>query len=245
MMMKLRILLVIGVLALASIACTVNFDGFGLSQGSGVLVTEDREIGEFSKVSLEGFGEMSITQGEEASLIITAEDNIIDKIITEVRGDTLVITFERGFNVAPTKKISFELVVVELEELNLAGAGDMYIEELESTSLDVTISGAGSLDIDHLEAKDVNIELSGAGDVVIAGEVIDQELRLSGAGNYNAGELQSQTAVVEISGFGNSTLWVTDALDITMSGAGQLEYYGQPVVSQNVSGAGSIQSLDD
>ena len=242
-MMKPRMIIAIGILALATMACRVN--GFSFSQGSGNLVTEEREIGDFSQVSLEGFGELTITQGDAPELTITAEDNILNKIITEVRGDTLVITFEKGFNVAPTKKIQFELVVTELEGLTLSGAGDIFINALESTSLDVTISGAGSLDIYHLEAKTVTIELSGAGDVEITGEVADQTLRLSGAGSYDAGDLQSQTAVVEISGFGNSTLWAEDALDITMDGAGQLEYYGQPVVSQHISGAGSIESLGE
>ena len=241
--MKKRMIIVISILALATIACSVN--GFGFSQGSGIVVSEDREIGDFSQVSLEGFGELIITQGDQAALTITAEDNVIDKIITEVRGDTLVITFEKDFRVAPTKKIRFELVVTELEDLTLSGAGDIFIDALESTQLDVTISGAGNLEIDHLEAKTVSIELAGAGDVEISGEVVDQTISLSGAGNYDAGDLQSQTAVVEISGFGNSTLWVEDALDITMDGAGKLEYYGQPVVSQHINGAGSIESLGE
>lgn len=241
--MKKRMIIVISILALATIACSVN--GFGFSQGSGIVVSEDREIGDFSQVSLEGFGELVITQGDQAALTITAEDNVIDKIITEVRGDTLVITFEKDFRVAPTKKIRFELVVTELEDLTLSGAGDIFIDALESTQLDVTISGAGNLEIDHLEAKTVSIELAGAGDVEISGEVVDQTISLSGAGNYDAGDLQSQTAVVEISGFGNSTLWVEDALDITMDGAGKLEYYGQPVVSQHINGAGSIESLGE
>jgi hypothetical protein len=238
-----RMMIVISLCVLATMACSVN--GFSFSQGSGVLVSEDRELGDFNQVSLEGIGELTITQGDRPALTITAEDNVIDKIITEVRGDTLVISFQKGFNVAPTKKIRFILVVEELEDLTLSGAGDISIGALESTSLDVTISGAGNLEIDFLEAKDVNIELSGAGDVEIAGNVVDQSVRLSGAGNYDAGDLQSQTAVLEISGFGNSTLWVEDALDITMSGAGQLEYYGHPVVSQHISGAGSIESLGE
>ena len=242
-MLKQRIIIVISILALTTIACTVN--GMGFSQGSGNLVTAEREIGEFSQVALEGFGELAITQGDEPALSITAEDNIIDKIITEVRADTLVISFEKGFNVAPTKKIHFDLVVTDLEDLTLSGAGDIFINALESTSLDVTISGAGSLAINNLEAKTVHIELAGAGDVEISGEVVDQSISLSGAGNYDAGDLQSQTAVVEISGFGNSTLWVEDALDITMDGAGKLEYYGQPVVTQHINGAGSIESLGE
>jgi hypothetical protein len=74
-----------------------------------------------------------------------------------------------------------------------------------------------------------------------------QELQvdMSGAGNVEAGELESQTAVITMSGLGSATVWVTEALDATLSAAGNLSYYGSPSVSENVSGIGKIESLGE
>ena len=60
-------------------------------RGSGDVVTETRAVSGFDQVSLSGQGELIVTQGDQESLEIEAEDNIIAVIETEVRGNTLYI----------------------------------------------------------------------------------------------------------------------------------------------------------
>jgi hypothetical protein len=42
---------------------------------------------------------------------------------------------------------------------------------------------------------------------------------------------------------GNATVWASESLDATLSGAGVIEYYGDAKVSQKVSGLGVIKYL--
>jgi hypothetical protein len=44
---------------------------------------------------------------------------------------------------------------------------------------------------------------------------------------------------------GGAKVWVEDSLRIAISGAGSVDYYGQPNVSQDISGAGNIKSLGE
>jgi len=37
-------------------------------------------------------------------------------------------------------------------------------------------------------------------------------------------------------------VWAIDSLDVTLSGIGSISYYGNPQVSQNISGLGSVNS---
>jgi hypothetical protein len=55
------------------------------------MKTETREIGQFSKIKFKDFGTLILTQGERESLTIEADDSLIDELIAEVRGDTLVL----------------------------------------------------------------------------------------------------------------------------------------------------------
>ena len=39
-----------------------------------------------------------------------------------------------------------------------------------------------------------------------------------------------------------ATVWVVESLDATISGAGNIEYYGDPQVTQQVTGLGAISA---
>ena len=75
-------------------ACTV---------GSRYVVTEEREVEGFREVVFAAIGELMVEQGSTESLVIEAESNVLRRIRTEVRGETLHIemqsTFPAGWNV--------------------------------------------------------------------------------------------------------------------------------------------------
>lgn len=48
--------------------------------------------------------------------------------------------------------------------------------------------------------------------------------------------------MVDMSGAGESRVWATQALEVDISGAGRVVYWGDPIdVRQDISGAGSIR----
>ncbi len=221
---------------------------FTIVSGSGELTSETREVHDFERVELSGVGTLYLTQGAEENLRIEAEDNVLPKIETRVRGNTLEIGFgDRDWSniIQPTKPIKYFLTVKNIDSVSISGAGKVVAESLETTELALNSSGAGDIEIDHLAAKSLNVSLSGAGNCELAGEVSNQVISISGAGNYQASDLQSQVTSVAVSGMGSVDLWVEDALDVAISGAGSVKYYGRPTITQDISGAGDVTSLGE
>ncbi len=223
-------------------ACNLPIQNTNI-KGSGNVISEEREVTGFNKVSLEGIGDLQIVQGDVESLKVEAEDNIIDRIESYVTGSVLHIGVERFINVIPTSGISYTLTVKDLNSIEISGYGDVYMQSLTTDSLAVEVSGGGRINIENLSADSLDIELSGAGDFDLAGVVDQQQVKLSGAGSYKAPDLQSRTATVIISGAGTAQLWVTEDLDVNLSGVGSLQYYGDARVHQNISGVGKVISL--
>ena len=60
-----------------------------------------------------------------------------------------------------------------------------------------------------------------------------------------AAGLESGRAIVEVSGAGAATVWATETLDVRSSGAGSMEYYGHPSITQNVSLVGRLVNRGD
>jgi hypothetical protein len=234
-------------LALSILACgSINNGGFRSVSGSGEVTTEIRQVSGFTRVNMAGIGFLVVEFGDEESLTIEAEDNIIEYIQTTVAGQELTIKFREGLNYQPTETIKFFLTVVELDELEISGLGDVELPEIETTNFSIEISGGGDVDIDRLDAKLFEVEVNGLASLTIdGGTVVRQEISISGGGNYKARRLESQDADVDISGLGNTTIRVSDTLTVNISGGGNVEYYGDPTLNSNISGLGNVDRLGD
>jgi len=213
-------------------------------KGSGKIVTKSFEVGDFDKLTFSGIGKIIIEQGEETSLEVEAENNVIDALKINTSASELEIGFKSRFiNVIPTKDIVFHLKVKDLKEVSISGAGSIECDNLIVESLSLDSSGVGSVKINIL-ASDLKIGISGAGKVNLSGKVDTQQLDISGVGSYDAKELVSKDCEISISGAGKAVVNATQTLDIEMSGIGKVDYTGNPSVTQSVSGAGSISNID-
>jgi len=237
-------------LLLSNLACNISVGPLSIGssrvRGSGIEIMVERQVSDFDSINLSGIGRMFIEFGDQESLRVQAEDNIMPYIETEVRGGTLVISIKRRVNLQPTKPINYYLTVKQLESVTVSGAGNIEIEELTTDRFSINISGAGGIDIGNLEAENLGVLISGLGDLTINnGTVNFQEVDLSGSGNYDALGLESIEANVDLSGLGSASIWATGKLDVVISGVGSVQYKGDPVVNKDISGLGSISQIKE
>jgi hypothetical protein len=216
------------------------------------MATETREVSGFERVVLEEYGELVITQGDQASLTIEADEDVLSRIETEVKDGTLTIGIGGTWwdrlgmvlsDVFSGRKIVYQLAVTELTGVTVSGAGRVKCAELRTDRLAIRVSGAGDVTIGTLTTEQLGVELPGAGRVQLAGQATEQRVALSGAGTYRAPKLESQKAQVKLTGVGSATLSVVQELDATIQGVGSIEYYGTPTVVDKVTGIGRLVSL--
>ena len=248
--MKKGVILGIALAILAtSLACTVTFPSVSVNidrmEGSGNVIEETREVRDFSRVRLAGFGRLYIERGETESLRIEAEDNLLQYITTEVKGEELDIRWQKNILVTNHEPVNFYLTVKTLDTITLDGAGDIEAPDMRAETFAVNANGAGNFELLNLEADALVVTVSGAGNVTVTGEVMAQTVKINGLGYYQALDLESETAQVEINAAGSATVRVSDDLNATINGAGSIDYYGNPTVSQHVNGVGRISRIDE
>ena len=190
------------------------------TDGSGNVASESRDVSGFDEVELRGVGNLSIRQTGSESLTVEAEEDVLPKIRTEVVGDRLIIGPEPNTAIQTTEPINYELTVEDLNALEVSGAGNIDAEGIGTDELAVTISGSGA--------------------VKASGEADSQEVDISGSGDYRAGDLRSEETKIDVGGSGSAIVNASDALDAKVSGAGSVEYIGDPTVEQDLSGAGEV-----
>jgi hypothetical protein len=213
--------------------------------GSGHVVTEERAVSDFNAVAFGSIGELAIQPGEQESLTIEAEDDVLSHIRTEVRGGTLYIGLDEPgtpLSVYPTRPIRFTLTVARLEAIDLSGAGNVTASGPLTGHLSARLSGAGGLALSSLDLETLVVDLSGAGSLSAAGTADRLEVGVSGFGSFNGADLQSTEAEVTLRGFGSATVWATSRLTAAISGVGSVTYYGEPSVTKTVSSLGTVRA---
>ena len=189
-------------------------------EGSGDMITETRNLDEFSRIISSGSTDIYVTVGEDQMVTLIFDDNLIDMIETDVRGKTLEIYCEDSYSSRRSCRI--EISVPSLESVRLSGSGDMEIYDLQGEVFEYTISGSGDLRAE--------------------GEIDELDIRVSGSGDVDARDLKAQEAYVKVSGSGDVKVYASEGFRGRVTGSGDIDIYGNPEhVSRHVSGSGDIR----
>lgn len=245
------------------IALLLSGCGFQIVTGSGKVVTETRDVSNFSHITLAGIGDVYVTQGEDVSVRIEAEDNLIPYFETAVQGDTLTIGIKNeymGVSLHPLKPVKFYVTTPKIEAVKLAGSGNIIAGDVRTTGFDISLLGSGNISTGKLTATNVDVKLagsgnirlealtadkvsstiSGSGDISMGGEVTEQHSEILGSGDYLASGLKSENAIVRVTGSGNSQVLASGTLNVTILGSGDVVYSGSPRVNVSISGSGKV-----
>jgi len=205
----------------------------------GNLKTEEMEFSDFTAVEVDGAFEVSVTQSSSYSVIIIADEKIIDNVEVTQTEDTLKIGMEPGIYTGTRKA---EITMPELDKLLLSGATRGTVEGFSSSnSFVLGLSGASSLEMTNINVGDAEIEVSGASTLNARGTASDLAALVSGASNVDLSDFPVNDADVNLSGASRATINLDGRLDAEVSGASTLEYMGDPTMGDiNTSGSSTI-----
>ena len=190
-------------------------------KGSGNIVSEARDARGFKAIEVGGAIEVEVVAQKDFSVEVQADDNLLQFVKTEVRGDTLEIRTEKRFSTRNTIRVKI-------------GAPD--IDNLE-------VSGASRLSLANLKNEALRIDASGASKINVDGETKNLIVELSGASRLDADDLKSENVDVDASGASHAAVFVSSDLKADLSGASRVTYAGNPKnFSNKTSGASSISA---
>jgi len=241
--MKTCLLVFTLVLCLALPACTINIDGneLGSVSGSGNVVTEERSISGVERVAVMNQGDLTIVIGAEESLVIEAEDNLLQYIQTEVRGGTLEIFTQNGVSMINTDPIRYTLTVTSLEAVDINSSGGAVLPALTADGFEININSSGNMNVDSLAADKLTVHISSSGQVDIAGgSVTALDVTISSSGDLHMEDVAVQDAKVSISSSGSAYIQVSGDLKGNISSSGNIYVTGNPQVDVSTSSSGNV-----
>lgn len=238
-MKKILLLLLSTFLLVTTMACSCSLIGFDrlynsmpdvvIEAGSGNVIQKEVVLSDaIHEIEINSIGLVHFTQGEDVELIIEAEDNYIDRIEVQIIDDRLIINIENKWfeSWVPTEPIHYYLTLPELTDLQLNGAVDLEMGELDAGNLHIECNGTSSLELGELAADNISIDIAGAS-------------------KLNADNVESNTLTINIDGVSNVDIKDLQAhsLTIDISGGGAIHLAGRVTRQEiDIDGAGSYQT---
>lgn len=210
---------------------------------------EKREVSNFSSLLFRGMGRVELRQGDHEELVIFAQPEICSRIKTVVQDGVLSIDYQEnwkdwtGIRSLSGDKIVFSITMKEIKSLSLTSVGSLDTPKIESPNLSLMISGPGLITVGELNTASLAVNLSGVGVIDLAGKAEKMSANMSGAGSLKAGRLEAGNVSIQLGGVGTATVWAQKTMNASISGAGVIEYYGNPEITQNNQGLGVLKPL--
>lgn len=239
------------ILTIAIALCTIIpaqaqwWGGNDKVEGNGKMTTETRNTGDYDAIKCGGSMDFELVAGDEGTITLEGEENLLKHIETEVKNGALIIKVEKGVYLKPSwgKKIKVTIPFKDIEKVSLAGSGDLYSKDtIKATNLEVSLAGSGDIDL-NVEATSLKGSIAGSGDITLKGNTNELRASVAGSGDFHGFGLQANDTTVSIAGSGDAKVVSNKSLKARVAGSGDIEYRGNPEKEDTkVSGSGTISN---
>ncbi len=199
----------------ALVSCTKD-----VIDGSGEITTQSRDVGPFNAIRSEGVFTVTITRGAAHSVEITADNNIVGKVRTQVAGNELRLYLDNDYNYGEVH-LQANITVPGLSSLKNYGAGDVHIFDLAETGT-------------------FNLLNSGSGFVYAEGSARSLKIFNEGSGEIKAFGLQVIQCDATLIGSGGLEIECSELLKADIDGSCIIYYLGNPVIDATIKGSGQV-----
>jgi hypothetical protein len=247
----LPVIMLIGLIGLLATGCVV---------GTGPLVEKNYDLTGFNEIEISHDFEYDISRADTFRVDASIHQNLTDRLDITRSGQTLIVRLTDGALANSGAKVTItlpELVRLDISgasrgnvtgfksvnnfALHLSGASQSNIN-VEAGPTKIDISGASRVN-GSLKAAEMHLTVTGASHCDLNGSTAPAVIIVSGASTANMPDLVMQSAGIEASGASTVTINTSGKLDLTVSGASTLNYYGNPQMGKmDISGASKIHN---
>ncbi len=224
----LLIILTISVLA----ACSYK-------RGSGNIITEKRNTGSFTGITVAGGFEVEVNNGP-LEVVVESDDNIIKYIRTDVVSGVLKIKLDQiNLNDAHLK---LYITTPEINNIKTSASANVYVKDVLRSDKSIRLhSSSGSEIKAELDAPEVFADASSGSQINLSGKTRNFDAESSSGSTVNANGLLSENTTARVSSGASADVHASISLNATASSGGNVNYRGTATVKKSVNSGGSVE----
>lgn len=212
-------------------------------KGNGHIVTKSLTQTGFKDIEASSDLEVHLAQGTY-NVKLEGDENIIELVNVRVEGDRLKVGLKDNVSISSGRPVKVFITAPEFREIEGSGACVFSGKIASSIPISIDLSGACETHM-QIDAPKIDVDASGASEIELKGRARDFSVDASGASTTHCFDLLTENTSLEISGGGEAEVFASQSLTVSISGAGDVKYKGNPAtVKQDISGAGNVTKAD-
>ena len=234
---------------------------------NGELVTEQRSLSQrFNTISMYNNVNVRLVRDNHPHLELTCPKNLIEKVTTEIDGDTLFIKNQNDYNWLRCYDYDIDLTVYydSLREIKYAAIGDLLCTDsitgigelvIDSTEYGVDTlwnrsfylninEGCGNIDLTFKCNVVKNQFDNGTSKVTLRGVSGYTEIIMRSYGMVHAEHLESNFVRVQSHSTNDAYVWAKTGLRVWLYSIGNVYYKGNPWIAQQCESEGKVIKME-
>ena len=229
------------IVSIMLMSCQFN-SNFGIGvRGNGNVETIERHINEdFNEIKVSRGLDVYLTQSDNISVEVEADQNLHDIIMTEVENNVLRIYADENINYSASKKVMVSFKTIN--KITATSGSDVYSTNtitVESLELKTTSGSDMELDVDtHV----IECRSTSGSDLRLSGRTDKLYAEATSGSDIKAGNLKTKTCEARATSGADITVNTSEELYAKASSGGDIKYYGNPEkISKKDGVSGSIR----
>ncbi|MBF6607576.1 MAG: DUF2807 domain-containing protein [Flavobacterium sp.] len=225
------------VLAVVFSSCNFSANFGNGVKGSGNITTITRAVtADFKSIEVRNGINVIVSQSDSEAISVTADDNLIPLIRTEIQDGVLLISSFESYNSRETPLV--RVAMPSIESLVVTGGS-----HLESSGVfiseDLTIKSASGSTLElTVEAEKLSIETAGGSSAEIKGKAIHLETSSASGSTLDAGSLQANYVTTESSSGSSTVIHPLITLSAKATSGSSINYVNVPKTFKKESSSG-------
>ncbi len=210
-------------------------------KGNGNIVTVERQLsGSFTGIRLDGDAQVFIITDTMQRVVVFADDNIEERILTSVENNTLIIRVDENQSICNATRVVRVYTPAIIQLLQNTSSGEIKSSQtLIQSQIALKNSGSGIIEI-SADLNSLSTLNTGSGNIIAQGMAEKLDITNTGSGETACFDIVAQQTDVLSTGSGHCKVNVMDTLNITLTGSGNVYYKGNPVTNITDTGSGSV-----
>ncbi|WP_417871774.1 head GIN domain-containing protein [Winogradskyella sp.] len=235
-------IVVTSILSIIMLSCD-----FSLNIGTGIdsnkkVVTQDRNISNnFESIKVSQGLDLYITQSNDVSLSVEADENLHDIIMTDVENGTLLIYTTENIRRAASKKIN--LSIDNISAIKATSGSDVFsTNTIKTNSLELNCTSGADITLD-VKTETLNCYSTSGSDIRVSGTTKSLFAEATSGSDIKASDLIAETSKVKATSGADISVNTSKELTARATSGGDIRYSGNPEkVDKSDNSAGSVRA---
>lgn len=208
--------------------------------GSGNIISETRTVKNFNGITVGGDFEVEVKIGPVTSVVVEADDNIMEYISTKTNGSTLKINTEDLHNYSDVH-MKVLITTPSLQNIKASASAKIIVEDVLTNSgrLAFKASSAASIQA-NIDAPEADADASSGASVSISGKTRQYTAEASSGAEIRSADLLSENTTIKASSGASANVHASVSLNASASSGASVTYKGGATVNRSESSGGSV-----